>query len=485
VAVVKASSLYTLVYSDGYTLAACSFNPSGGTWSAGPLIAAATSSAIGRVSPRLSSANGLYTLACIEYDTGALTGTVYSYPRLRQSLDLQHWSDGRILHELNSTYGVIALNWPTPPAGNAGARAYVFSPASVYSASLFSTGNAAQYLDLSASVLSYTRQERPGKAAQLEVVLDNAQGRYNGLVTPVNATGNYQPLGLNASLILSEGYRTGSPPHTPTVVQVGTYRLEQIQFERAPEACYLRLVARDLSRNLDLSVRYQQNYSGQALGYLIAEIVTRAGLFAPVLPTSAQMAQIVPAFVLRAGSTYRHALNELCATYGLVYFLDAGETLQVRELASGDSSVWTYAPEIETVTFGSSDARVNHIIVSGRPPAGSAPAALTTAETFDDMQIRLIGFERLLHHVDPKLTSAAQCVQKAAFLLAAQVRAQIAHSVTVPANPALQLYDGLSLNDSAAPIGSGQSSACRVQTLRVEYDARRGRNAMHLELEGL
>jgi len=485
VTVVFANTVYTLIYSDGYTLTACSFNPSGSVWSAGSVIASSTSNAIGRVSPRLSLAQGLYTLACVEYDAGTLTGSIYNYPRLRQTVDLQHWSEGLILHNLSSLYGVIALNWPAPPTGNAGARAYVFSPATVYSALLFQTSSPTQYLDVSAAVLSYTRQEHPGKPAQLEVLLDNTQGRYNSLVTAVNATGNYQPIGLNASLVLSEGYRTGSPPQTPTVVKVGTYHLAQIQFTRTPTANYLHLIAHDLSRNLDLVARYQQNYIGLTVGYLIAEIAARAGLFSLVLPTTSQMSQIVSAFVLQAGQPYRHALDELCSIYGLVYFLDQDETLQVRELASNDPSVWTYQPEIEAVSFGGTDQRANHVIVSGKPPAGSLSAALTTAETFDDVQMRLTGLERLLHHVDPKLSTTSQCAQKATFLLAQETRAQVAHRVTIPVNPALQLFDGLTLTDSVAPTGSGQSSLCRVLTLHVHYDAQHGLNELQMTLEGL
>jgi chloramphenicol 3-O-phosphotransferase len=159
--------------------------------------------------------------------------------------------------------------------------------------------------------------------------------------------------------------------------------------------------------------------------------------------------------------------------------------LQVRELAASDPSVWSYQPEIESVSFGSTDLRANHIIVSGKPPAGTVSTALTTAETFDDAQLRQIGLERLLHHVDPKLTTSAQCAQKASFLLAQEVRAQLTHTVTVPLNPALQLFDGLTLSDSAAPLGSGQSSLCRVLVLRAHYDARHALNEMQIELEGL
>jgi hypothetical protein len=193
----------------------------------------------------------------------------------------------------------------------------------------------------------------------------------------------------------------------------------------------------------------------------------------------------VSSFVMQAGQSYRHALNELCTTYGLAYFLDQNETMQFRELASGDLPVWSYQPEIEMVTFGSNDQHANHIIVSGKLPASGIAGSLTTAEVFDDAHLHLLGLERLLYHVDPKLTSTTQCSQKAAFLLAQETRAQVSHTVTVPLNPALQLLDGITLIDSAAPAGSGQNVICRITQIQVHFDAHNALNELQLTLEGM
>jgi hypothetical protein len=381
-AVAWGGTAYTVVYSDGYSLASCIFNPTGGAWSSGTTIAATTSDAIQRIAPHLSFADGLYTLTCTEADAGLLTGVVYSYPRLRQSADLLHWSQGTIVHDLTCTYGALALKLSAPVSGTSGARYYLAAIPAIYSAPAFQNSNTTQYLDVSASVLSYQRHEQVGQPARLEVVLDNAQGAYNALVTSASS---YQPIGLNASLVLSEGYKTGAPD----VVKVG------------------------------------------------------------------------------------------------VYHLDQNETLQVWELAASDASVWSYQPEIEAVTFDSADQRANHIIVSGKPPVGGAAGSLTTAEAFDDAHLHLLGLERLLYHVDPKLTSATQCSQKAAFLLAQEVRAQVKHSVTVPLNPALQLLDGITLTDSVAPRGSGQSATCRIIQVLARYDAQSALDELQLELEGM
>lgn len=469
---------YTIIYSDGYSLASCTFNPTGSIWSSGVTIAATTSNAIGRIAPHLSFADGLYTLTCTESDSGSLTGTLYSYPRLRQSSDLIHWSQGLIVHDMTCTYGALALKLPTPNSGTAGARYYLASLPTIYSAPMFQSSNTRQYLDVSNAILSYQRHEQIGRPSRLEVVLDNAHGFYNALMT---TSASYQPIGLNASLVLSEGYKAGSA-HT---VKVGVFHLEQIRFVRSPLENRLVLIGDDLSRNLDLIARYQITYINRTLGYLITEMCAQAGLFSIVLPTTSQISQNLSPFVLQAGQSYRHALDELCSTYGLSYFLDQNETVQFRELASSDPSIWSYQPEIESVTFGNNDQRANHIIVTGRLPTSGGAGSLTTAEAFDDPHLHLLGLERLLYHVDPKLTSTTQCNQKATFLLAQEVRRQVEHTVTVPLNPALQVLDGITLIDSAAPVGSGQNVTCRIIQIHAHFDAQQAIDDMHLMLEGL
>ena len=482
VAAVWANSVYTIVYSDSYSLFSCTYNPAGNTWSSNPVIAPATSTAIGRLAPRISLADNLYILTCIELDSGVLTGAVYNYPRLRQSADLLHWSNGLIVHDIACNYGATVFKLSAPHSGTSGPRYYVASMPLVLSGRAFQVSNAAQYLDVSASVFSYQRHEQVGKPARLEVIVDNTHGVYNALLTTGNS---YQPIGMNASLVLSEGYKIGSPPSTIDTVQVGTYHLEQIHIVRSPQENHLLLVGLDLSRNLDLESRYQMTYTNSTLAYLVTEVAARGGLFSPALPVTSQMSQIIPAYVLRAGQTYRQALDELCAAYGLVYFLDQSETLQVRELSGSDPSVWTYQPEIELVSFGNVDPHANHIIVSGKPPVGGLVGALTTAEAYDDANVHLVGIERLLHHTDLKLTSVSQCAQKAAFLLAQETRSQVAHTVSVPLNPALQLLDVVTLIDSAAPSGSGQNSLCRIARGLAHFDAQHGIYDLQLELEGM
>jgi hypothetical protein len=476
------ASTYTILYSDGYTLKSCSCNNAGGNWLSAQDVAPATSTAIGRTAPRLfwdSAAlggQGLMHLVCVESDSGLLTGSVYSYPRVRQSADLVHWSNGIIYHDLGCSFGATAFKC-TPPSGSAGTRYYLASMATVFSTQNFSTSNAAQYVDVSSAVLSYSRQEKVDKPSRLEVTLDNTNGTYNSLVA---LTGYGQPIALNTSLVLKEGYYTGTPPTTPTTVQTGTYHINQILFERSPDMNQVRLVAYDLSRILDVESRYQMTYSNFALSWLLTEICARAGLFQVALPNTSQMSMGVVTFVLHAGQTYRKALNELCAMFGLDYFLDQNEVMQFRELSSSDTPAWSYQPEIELLSFGGDDLRANHIIVSGKPPTGGQAMALTTAEVYDDTNVHAVGLERLLHLTDQKLTVTGQCSLRASLQLAQEQRAQLSHKVTIALNPALQLLDVVTITDS----GSGQSGNARIIESLAQYTAQHGEYSMTMTLEG-
>jgi hypothetical protein len=469
-------SIYNIVYSDGYSLKQCTFNPGTLIWAALPDIAPVTTTAIARISPHLiyDASTGLYNLTCIEADSGLLTGSTYSYPRIRQSADLQHWSNGFVAHDINAFYGAALVQ-------RSGDASYLISMPTIQRSPIYSASNPAHYLDSSGALLSYTRSESANRPARIELELDNTQGQFS---TKVGDESNYQPINLNTSLVLSEGYKTGPGHTTVERVRTGTYRINQIVFLRSPQQNRLKLVGDDLSRNLDLLNRYQISYNGQTVAWLVAEICARAGLFHPSVPSTSATGQTIATFVLQAGQSYRRALDDLCATYHLMYFLDENETLQFRELSASDAAIWSYQPEIELVSFGSDDARSNHIVVTGKPPVAGQFGAMTSAEVHDDANEHQVGLERLLHHVDPKLTSSSQCLLKAQFLLAQQQRAQVQHRAIVPLNPALQLLDVVALSDT--PTGAtGQSGNARIMQTRASYEAQRAIYQHELALEGV
>ena len=420
-------------------------------------------------------------MICIEADNGLYTGTAYRYPRVRQSADILHWSSGFILRDMSAYYSACYLK--TTPPGATQAR-YVAATMTKVELSLdFQQSDSTRYVDLSSKILHYQRIDEIGKPSTLTIVLDNAAAALLPFVSTYGVT--YAPLGLNTTLVLSEGYYTGSPPTTPEAVTVVSYRVKQLVFARAPGHSQLTIIAEDRSRLLDQVNRYQVTYINQTLAWMLTEICARAGLFNLSLPSTAQMSTSVITFVLHAGQPYRQALDELCRVGWLEYFLDQNETLQFRELSSADSTVWSYAPEIETLAIGSDDIRGNHVIVTGKPPAGGYVGAITNGEAYDDLHMHVTGLERVITASDPKLVTSAMCTSKAAFILAQEQRDQVAHTITIPNNPALQLLDPLQLTDQAAPLGTGLSTVARIYKDEVHYNAEKGVYDMTLYLEGV
>ncbi len=485
-AVTKLGSIYTIIYSDSYTLYSVTYN--GASWTAQPNVASATSTAVGRISPRLQLMNGVYNLICTEFDSGALTGTVYSYPRVRQSSDLLHWSNGYILHPLTNSYGAALVMDSAPPSGSAGGRYYAITMAAVFSAPIF-LSLANQHFAADAYILSYKRVDYGssglvGKPSTLEIILDNNKGQLNTLVCTTGVGAAWQPISLNASLTLNEGYKVGGPPPTTIdTIQTGTYRITEIEFERSPQQNSIRLLAKDVSRDLDRQCRWQQTYTNQTIAWLVAEVCARAGLLSYTIPATTNTGMLVPTFILKAGATYRAALKELCATYGLWYFCNQAEDMIFYELSTSDPVVWSYEPEVEIVTFGTQDERANHIIVSGKPPVGGTSFSLTVGETYDDNNAALVQREMLLHHIDAKLTNTAETADAAASLLAEEQRQAIKHTCTIPVNPALQVYDVVTIIDYVAPTGSGQNGNFHILQQEVQYEAQKAVYEHHLILE--
>jgi hypothetical protein len=481
-AVVWDGSIYTIVYVDLYSVYAATYNPGTGTWTALPVIAPTTTTAIGRRSPRITLIDGIYHLVYVEEDGGLFTGTIYNYPRVRQSVDLINWSNGFILHDMPNQFGASLIKAQPPSVS----RSYFIASTNLkveYNVYYAQSDNT-QYLDVSSYVLEYKREEKIGKPGNITVLLDNSNGALNSSVSQYGVT--YKPIGMNTTLVLSEGYKTGSPPTTTEVVTVGKYRIKQIKFDRAPSKSTIQLTAEDISSYLDYENRYQYTYTNAFIQSTIQSILALSGVINTNVPAYSQLEATVLTFVLHAGQKYRHALDELCRVGWVEYFLDQDEVLQVRQLSASDASIWTYQPEMETLILGTDDERANHIIVSGLPPAGPTIllGSITNAESIDDTHLHVTGLERISMYTDIKLFTSLLCQNKANFLLAQEQRDQVAHSITVPVNPALQLLDVITVTDQSASVsGTGQTVNSRIYKQEVLFNAEKSlfQQTMHLE----
>lgn len=464
------TSSFLLAISDGLQLSAYRYTPATASWAfIGDIAPLDPISATGlsRIHPRLHTFDGRFSLSYLEVDSGVYTGLPTRYARLRQSLDFIHWSDGTLLSQ-PFAYGPTWLKAPNPPQGSAGPAYYLTNNVYTWRAPVYDPGNPALTLDISDHLLAIERREALCQPGQLTLRLSNASGQYNAL--PM--------LGLNTSLTLAEGYLDPATS-TKSTIPIGTYYIDTITFERAPDQNTLRLTARDATKRLDRAARLQITYAGQTLAWLLTELAARAGLFAVTIPATPQFSHTVKSYTVPAGHTLRRALDDLCAIYAVSYFLDETETLHFRELDASDPAVWAYQPEIETLTLGQIEQSANHLIVTGRAPTGT----LVFGEAYDFAHLTQTGLERPRYHIDPRLTTSEEAAMKATFLLAEEQRKSARHTITVPAHPGLQLLDVLTLTDQPAPTGTSQSVSARITALTVTYAPERAIAETTLELE--
>jgi hypothetical protein len=472
---------YWVIYSDGYALKEVTASSNGATWIAFPDVAPADSTALGRIAPRVAKFDNLYNLIYVEADSGFLTGSVYSYPRLRQSADLQHWSNGRIMQDVTTTYGVNFVK-TTPPGGSR--AVYVLSAMSgIQLNNAYAQSDASQYLDVSSKIESYKRTDQLDKPCTLEMVLDNQNSQLTSKVADyVNEI--YAPIGIHTLVNFNEGYYTGTPPTSQESVNTGRYHIQKINFIRSPGVSQIRILARDLTLLLDMESRFQNVYGNQLVSWLITEICAKAGIFNVSLPGTSQMSTNVVTFTLHAGQKYRAALNELCRIGWLEYFLDQTETLIFKELSGSDTSVWTYQPEIESWSIGTEDIQANHVIVTGQRAPGGPLGNVTTGEAYDNIHAHAVGFERVAIAHDQKLTSAALCATAAGFIQSQDKRDQYAHQITITANPALQLLDPITTTDTSSQ-STGISNTSRIIKQEVVFSAEHAIYSQTIDLEGL
>lgn len=474
----SSASLYRLVYSTATEIYSFNVNSTGSAWSNQNYLVAATANGLIHQSPfLLKEPNGTYTVTYVDSDSGTITGASFFYPRVRQSTDFIHWSNGYIFQDANNAanLGIVPLYRPTDTT------VYMVAQNRTYTRSDYSQADPTRYLDMSTAILSYKRTEHESKAATIELELDNTGGAFN---SKVGSLTSFAPINIGSSLVLNEGYKTGAAHTTPESVKSATFRMKKVTFERGPSTHRIKIVGVDASYLLDAINHFQIQYAGQTVAYLITEICARAGLFTVVVPGSSTFTQTVPIFILQANRTLRATLNEVCQTYNLRYFIDQDEKVQLREFSVGDASVWTYQPEVEVLSLGTDDEPANHVIVTGAATINTTTAKVSTGEAYDMTAEKLIGRERIKHVVDMKLTTPAQCALRASSILYQEQRATVAHYISVPLNPALQLHDPLTLTDYAAPKGTGQSGKFRINAMQAEYSAQAAKFEHTISLEG-
>lgn len=427
--------------------------------------------------------DGQWRLAYIEYDDGSVDGVSHSWARIAASPDFVHW-------ELKAPLGPTAV-LSSPTWLSAFGYYWVLNGAKVYRWKVFVEGDVARVTDVSSAVLAYRRHEASGHGggvelgrgqggestvslpvggagdlseATIELVIDNRGGQYNALPGLVR----------NGRVRVQEGYVDGNG--VQQMVEVGRYRIERWGYRRGPGENELVVYARDAWLWLDREATQQWAYTNRTLGWLLAEVSVKAGLGLPSVGATAQFSQVVPSFVVLEGETWGLALHRLLGLYGCVGRVSATGQLVVLELQPGDASVWAYQHEIERAQWAYEISPANHARVFGKPGL---------ADAWDWNSVQETGLELLAHTVDRMLASNAQCGIAAGLAINRAGRKTLSGGVVVPVNPGLEVFDVVTIKDSAGPGGLPGGQGYRIWGQTVAFHAEKGEFAQAVEVGGV
>jgi len=445
---------YHLVISTKVSLLNYSYWPGSGQWFIHTEILDSSYTGTIHLFPRIIFDPGSqrYLLAHIQNDNGVRSGLVSQTVRVRSATDPRYWSNGASFRDGLPGRGVSLVSRPDDGV-------YLITAQRVYRSPHFRYEDENQFAVLTNALLSYERVEQLNQPARIEITLDNSNGQWNDLI---GSQTRYRPINFNASLCLYEGYRTSSGDE---IVRTGTYRITQIALERAPNRHLLKLVALDLSHQLDHVNLHQDTIPGFGARYIITRICSRAGIPDPDIPLSGgDLDSPILSFLLPTGQPMRAALDEICMIYQLSYFLDPDERLHFRFLPADEAPVWSFQPELETVTFTSNADRANHVIVSGR--AAFSSSATVNGEAYDEANVHHTGIERLAYRADPKINGSDRCTAAALSLLNEQRTLAMQRVLTVPYHPGLEPGDVISVSDPR----SASTGNVRIVRLDSRYD---------------
>lgn len=435
----------------GTALQVCTYVPGTGWSAVGTVVPADLSAGVAIADPRVSVYDGRYHVAYVVADSGTVSGLVWSRAALAHSLDGIHWTDP--LEDGNSyTHGAVPLKH---------AAGYVLAAPDTAALAPLYSGSPLQYRDCSADVSRLEVIQKDGEPGTLLVTLQNDAAQYSGLAA----------LRPNAALRLSLGYAGAG------TVPAYLFYIDDWSFLRAADENEVVITASDAAAWLDRQSRATLQYAGQTVEWLARETLARAGLLSITLPATAQFSQVVAAFTIPAGTTWRVALARLSLLYGFDAAAraqpDGSDAFVVIEKNPADAPVWSFGGEVEEVVLARSGDRANHVLVFGAPAASGPPVG----EAWDWADVADTGQERYLHAVEPMITTRTGAGIRATLDLNGEARHGQSGSLATALHPGLELWDVVTTG------GIIPAATLRIVTLHHVYEPDPGVYDMVLTFE--
>ena len=363
--------------------------------------------------------------------------------------------------DLSSEYGLAMAHH--------GGYCWLSCPDGVWRAPL-----APQEMDLTADILAL-KQESDTTDGQLTVELDNSDGVFSGLPSP---------LGIGCQLDFSPGYHTSQgKEYSPGL----SFVIEAYEHTSAASHASLVLYAGDgWSRLAGWQARYQMRWNKDTadtcIKNILALVLARAGLQLEVISQSTLSATYCPEFSINPGGDGKTAVARLLSFVPDVVFIEGQTAYLVNPLAA-DEPVYSYTcPQYETDSHPIIEGRYhisaleyNRIQVEGYD---EITEEAVVAESFAWDEVNQV-YDRLRRIEDNNIEDVAGAQARGQACLR---RAEIAAAdglIKVPVNCGQQLYDVIAISDGRA----GLESCCkRLLGITIDYNPGRGQYQQRLLL---
>ena len=420
----------------------------GGTWSE-PRVVAPTGIPSDTLVPRWPSLAWIgdrYVAAYLDTFAGCLT---YQTPTVRFSWDFDHWSYPCALH----------LNSDGPTRANVAAgdgKAFAAMEKSALEASL---GRA---LEGFAGILRAERTEAEGYGALRLLLHDNGE---------LAAA----PLLPYAEAALTLGYGTAAGLEGVETAPMYMADVQRARGESRPGVEYV-VRARD---GWGLLAEWQalttEAWEGVSLGWMLGELLMRAAGLRLRTDDAPAWQMTLERFAVPRGGRGDAAVRQLLRHAGARARWDADGALYAFVAAAQPWGVdWAFDAEVRRARHGAASAGVSLARVAGLYPAmGQAQDA-----RLSQAQGRTLGAAV----ADGYLTTAAQCAEAAAALVARGAARALRGTLTTAIVPGLQALDRVTVDDPALGL---EAAARRVVSVRTVCDALRGVWEQTVEVEGL
>jgi hypothetical protein len=430
----------------------------GGAWTAPVAVHPLDDPSLGIMAPYPSLAywDGSFHAASTQYDSGAATSSPITRTELWTSPDAVHWN----LEQLVAGEFGDGARWDRAGDG------WIVTDAGRVVLSEKATGAGTPAMDVSDDVLRVEIHEPTSGVAVGKVTLSNERQQYSGV--PL--------LGVGARVDVSFGY-------DQSLVHSHSLYIDEVHVISGGDDVPIERVELRVSnrgRMLTFGGPVERHHAGVSVLHLASDVAVAAGLGMPVAPATAQFSQVVDFFAQPVGSPHLVNLERLRSLYGFEWFVDEGNTLQLREPTASDQAVFSYGEgqqaQLHTHRIHRC-RRPNHIRVTGQAVAGM-PAPL--AEASDIADIQNAGGVQHAHVTDRLLTTASQCQIRADLEMRKAQRAAVSGEARFPLNPGHQVMDVI-----AAAVESEGLTTTRIRELTWVADIVTGEFEQRAVLEGV